>query len=67
MVGVAKFADLYDMSERKQSAIFHRSGFMATVFVEVYRVRCPDCGVKREKVPLLPGAKPPFPGGLRTP
>jgi transposase len=24
----------------------------------VYRVHCPDCGVKREKVPLLPGKAP---------
>ena len=31
---------------------------MATVFVEVYRVKCPDCGVKREKVPLLPSKAP---------
>jgi transposase len=28
------------------------------VFVEVYRVHCRDCGVKREKVPLLPGKAP---------
>jgi hypothetical protein len=27
-------------------------------FVDVYRVHCPDCGVKREKVPLLPGKAP---------
>ena len=26
--------------------------------VEVYRVNCPDCGVKREKVPLLPSKAP---------
>jgi hypothetical protein len=31
------------------------NGFTATMFVEAYRVQCPDCGVKREKVPLLPG------------
>jgi transposase len=34
------------------------SGITAAVFVEVYRVQCPDCGVKREKVPLLPGKAP---------
>ena len=26
--------------------------------VELYRVRCPDCGVKTEKVPLLPSKAP---------
>jgi len=25
-----------------------------TVVIELYRVRCPDCGVKTEKVPQLP-------------
>ena len=30
----------------------------ATVFIEIYRVKCPDCGVKREKVPLLPSKAP---------
>ena len=34
------------------------SAFTATVMVEVYRVNCPDCGVKREKVPLLPSKAP---------
>ena len=52
-----KFADLYDMSERAVRDL-PWSGFVATVFVEVYRVKCPDCGVKREKVPLLPSKAP---------
>ena len=26
--------------------------------IEVYRVKCPDCGVKVEKVPLLPSKEP---------
>ena len=34
------------------------SEFRVTVFIEVYRVKCPDCGVKREKVPLLPSKAP---------
>lgn len=34
------------------------SAFTATVMVAVYRVNCPDCGVKREKVPLLPSKAP---------
>ena len=33
--------------------------FRTTVLVEVYRVCCPDCGIKVEKVPQLP-TKAPF-------
>lgn len=32
--------------------------FQTTVVVELYRVRCPDCGVKAEKVDLLPSKAP---------
>ena len=32
--------------------------FKTTVVVEVYRVSCPDCGVKVEKVPQLPSKAP---------
>jgi len=28
--------------------------FRTTVVVEIYRVCCPDCGIKIEKVPQLP-------------
>jgi len=28
--------------------------YRTTVVIELYRVRCPGCGVKAEKVPLLP-------------
>jgi transposase len=52
-----KFTDIYDISERAVRDL-PWSGFTATVFVEVYRVNCPDCGVKREKVPLLPSKAP---------
>lgn len=52
-----KFRQLYDTGERAVRDL-PWSGFTATVFVEVYRVHCPDCGVKREKVPLLPGKAP---------
>jgi len=34
------------------------SVFQATVHIEVYRVKCQDCGVKTEKVPLLPSKAP---------
>jgi transposase len=32
--------------------------FRTTVLVEVYRVCCPDCGIKVEKVPQLPSKAP---------
>ena len=32
--------------------------FRTTVFIEVYRVRCPECGVKAERVPQLPSKAP---------
>jgi transposase len=32
--------------------------FQTTVVLEVYRVCCPDCGVKAEKVPQLPSKSP---------
>jgi transposase len=34
------------------------SEYRATVVVELYRVNCPDCGVKAEKVPQLPSKAP---------
>ena len=52
-----KFSDIYDVSERSVRDL-PWSGFMATVWIEIYRVKCPDCGVKREKVPLLPSKSP---------
>lgn len=32
--------------------------YLTTVVIELYRVRCPDCGVKAEKVPELPSKAP---------
>jgi hypothetical protein len=32
--------------------------FRTTVDIEIYRVKCPDCGVKREKVVQLPSKAP---------
>jgi transposase len=32
--------------------------YRTTVVVELYRVRCPDCGIKSEKVPQLPSKAP---------
>jgi transposase len=52
-----KFTEIYDFNERPVRDL-PWSGFTATVFIEVYRVRCSECGVKREKVPLLPSKAP---------
>jgi transposase len=52
-----KFTEIYDVGERAVRDL-PWSEFRVTVFIEVYRVKCPDCGVKREKVPLLPSKAP---------
>jgi transposase len=52
-----KFSDLYDCRERAVRDL-PWSEFKTTVYIEVYRVKCPDCGVKVEKVPLLPSKAP---------
>jgi transposase len=53
-----KFTDAYDTYEREVRDL-PWSAYRTTVVVELYRVRCPDCGIKTEKVPLLP-TKAPF-------
>jgi len=52
-----KVSDAYDTYEREVRDLpcFE---FRTTVVVELYRVRCPDCGVKTEKVPQLPSKAP---------
>ncbi|MGA2648669.1 MAG: ISL3 family transposase [Candidatus Sulfotelmatobacter sp.] len=52
-----KLAEAYDSYEREVRDLpcFE---FWTTVVVELYRVRCPDCGVKTEKVPQLPSKAP---------
>ena len=52
-----KFSDAYDSNERAVRDL-PWSAFKTTVHIEVYRVKCPDCGVKVEKVPLLPSQAP---------
>ena len=52
-----KFADAHDSKERAVRDL-PWSLFRTTVHIEVYRVKCPDCGVKVEKVPLLPSKAP---------
>lgn len=53
-----KFTDAYDTYEREVRDL-PWSEYRTTVVVELYRVRCPECGIKAEKVPLLP-TKAPF-------
>jgi transposase len=52
-----KLSDAYDSYERevRDLSCFE---FRTTVVIELYRVRCPDCGVKTEKVPQLPSKAP---------
>ena len=52
-----KFLQAYDSNERAVRDL-PWSEFRTTVHIEVYRVKCPDCGVKIEKVPLLPSKAP---------
>jgi transposase len=52
-----KLSQVYDTYEREVRDLpcFE---FRTTVVIELYRVRCPECGVKTEKVPQLPSKAP---------
>jgi transposase len=52
-----KYTDAYDSRERAVRDL-PWSLFQATVHIEVYRVKCEECGVRIEKVPLLPSKAP---------
>jgi transposase len=52
-----KFTDAYDSYEREVRDL-PWSEYRTTVVVELYRVRCPECGIKAEKVPQLPSKAP---------
>lgn len=52
-----KFGEFYDVSERAVRDL-PWSAFQTTVYIEVYRVKCPECGVRREKVLQLPSKAP---------
>ena len=52
-----KFREFYDVSERAVRDL-PWSAFQTTVYIEIYRVKCPACGVKREKVLQLPSKAP---------
>jgi transposase len=52
-----KFSQFCDFSEREVRDL-PWGEYQTTVVLEVHRVKCPDCGVKVEKVPQLPGKAP---------
>ncbi len=52
--GVSAIAEVYEREVRDLPCFEYRT----TVAVELYRVRCPDCGAKAEKVALLPSKAP---------
>src|ERR1700682_1131535 len=52
-----KFTEVYDVYEREIRDL-PWSEYRTTVVIELYRVHCPDCGVKTEKVPQLPSKAP---------
>ena len=52
-----KFSQAYDSYVREVRDLPCLE-FRTTVIVELYRVRCPDCGLKAEKVPQLPSKAP---------
>jgi transposase len=52
-----KFEEYHDVTEREVRDL-PWGEYRTTVVIEVYRVRCPHCGVRVEKVPQLPGKAP---------
>ncbi len=51
---VREIAEVYEREVRDLPCFEYRT----TVAVELYRLRCPDCGVKAEQVPQLPSKAP---------
>src|SRR5260370_1674425 len=51
---IGKVAEVYEREVRD----LPWSEYRTTVVIELYRVRCPDCGLKTEKVPQLPSKAP---------
>src|SRR5580692_7110609 len=52
-----KFTDAHDYNEREVRDL-PWGEYRTTVVIEVYRVCCPQCGVRVEKVPQLPSKAP---------
>jgi transposase len=53
----ARVRDVVDVSEREVRDL-PWGEYRTTVVVEIFHVRCPDCGVRRERVPQLPSKAP---------
>jgi transposase len=51
---VQEIAEVYEREVRDLPCFEYRT----TVVIELYRVKCPDCGLKTEKVPQLPSKAP---------
>ena len=51
---MAEIAEVYEREVRDLPCFEYRT----TVVIELYRLRCPDCGVKAEKVAQLPSKAP---------
>ena len=60
-----KVTEAHDFYEREVRDLPWRK-YQTTVIIELYRVCCPQCGVKVEKVPQLP-SKAPFSKRLKKP
>src|SRR5882724_11347854 len=58
-----KFSDAHDYYQREVRDLPWRK-YRTTVIIEPYRVYCPECGVRVEKVPQLP-SKAPFSKRMR--
>jgi transposase len=52
--GVSEMAEVYEREVRDLSCFEYGT----TVVVELYRLRCPECGVKTEKIAQLPSKAP---------
>ena len=52
-----KFTEAHDYYQHEVRDLPWRK-YQTTVIIELYRVCCPECGVKIEKVPQLPGKAP---------
>lgn len=52
--GVREIAEIYEREVRDLPCFEYRT----TIVIELYRVKCPDCGVKVEKVEQLPSKAP---------
>jgi len=56
--GCGRAVDAIAASYEREVRDLPWSEYKTTVVVELHRMRCPDCGVKAEKAPLLPSKAP---------